>query len=50
MKEIILDPLMANSKSTIDLSNEITHELRLDDYNIQIKLEILKQIMHSVSR
>ena len=38
VKEIILDPLMANSNSTIDFSNGITQQPRLDDCNIQIML------------
>ena len=37
-----------NILSTIDASNEVTLGLQLHDYNIQIKFESLKQIMHSV--
>lgn len=34
--------------NNIDASNEVTLGLQLHDYNIQIKFESLKQIMHSV--
>ena len=43
--KIHLDPLMANSTSTTDFPNEVTHGLRLDDCNIQIKFERLKRRM-----
>ena len=45
---IHLDPLMANSNSTIDFLDKVTRGLRLEDCNIQIKFERMKRIMYSV--
>ena len=36
------------NQSTIDVSNEVTLELRLDEWNVKIKFESLQQITHSV--